>query len=133
MKWMAKAPSLPAIDILRAVKTVFTDKSTKPLFEALAAMEAPIPVVHVRVGDVGYTSAEEKYQGLFIPATISALLAYLKNSNTGGKEPAPRFTQQIGNHCFGGYHIDDWFRAFVANACFFRRREYSNVLGSGGP
>ena len=61
MKWMAKAPSPPAVDILKAVKTVFTDKSTKPLFEALAAIEAPIPTINVRVGNVGFTSAEEKY------------------------------------------------------------------------
>ena len=133
MKWMAKAPSLPAVDILKAVKTVFTDKSIKPLFEALAAMEVPIPTINVRVGDVGFTSAEEKYQSLFIPTTIAAFLAYLKNSNTGSEEPTPRFTPQRGNHCYGGYYIDDWFRVFVANACFFRRREFSNVLGLGGP
>ena len=58
---MAKAPSLPAVDILKAVKTVFTDKSIKPLFKALTAIEVPILTINVRIGNIGFTSAEEKY------------------------------------------------------------------------
>ena len=67
------------------------------------------------------------------PTIIANLLTYLKNSTTGmGGTGQPRYRQHPDKtpHTFGGYHVDDWVRAFI-HLYFLGRRRGKSQLGGG--
>jgi hypothetical protein len=119
---------------------LFLDKDTEALFNALAREKGPLPSLIIRRGDIGDKNAKtgsELAQVAVTPTIIANLLAYLKNSTTGqGGKGQPRYQQhpEKTRHTFGGYHVDDWVRAFTHALYFlFRRRGKSQLDGSEGP
>lgn len=123
--------------LYKQVTTVFNDPVTSDLFQAIETVidtiSSPLAIVRGDTADPGADTAEKCAEIVSDLTYIAAVWMYLAQLSTG-PDGGLRYAKRTGDHCFGGYHVEDWFRGFHHLIFFIERRRGRNVLdGKSGP
>jgi len=129
--------------IFQKIGSMFRSHPIGDILKTLAESEHDICTFVIRKGDLGNddTEGDNGYGVAVIETVVVGLLVYLKNlTNTLGGEPEDggddkRYKQHPidTKDTWGGFHIDDWFRAVAHLIYFLDRRKGKTALDASGP
>jgi hypothetical protein len=124
----------------KSVPKLLHDEKAKPVMTLISENTDITPFI-IRRGDVGLGSDEDdelRHQVSWDYTLLATLLMYLRNSTCGvdwtGDRRYKRYPKDATD-CFFGYHVDDWFRAWIHYMLFVLRRndKKKNLDGKSGP